>query len=760
MAKTPQKPPTRDDKLKSSINYQSYQYEQQGEVSKAMMSAGPGRNRLAAGMKAAWNARTQSPFGKGGPKTIGGTALRLFGKQTAAMWYDRLLAYDTRASKARREKKEGKDDDGSQVAAAAFSGVGESLGKIQKVLNLHSAALISIGRDVGNIKTMMMPKFFNVKIGKKAGNQGIAYSPMAPEGQQIKLTENGKITSITPGSRFKDKAVEKAAMITARLALKIDKQDQAKSALKRKFTEPAERNRFAKDPFAALSESLADLKEQNEEILENQEEAKGGMFSKIGDFLQDWWAFSPFLGFFKTFAKLGLLGLSLYVGAKIGEWLYDKFGTQMLDAIFWVKDKWNQLSDWFNNFSLEEFFLPLTAAIRKVTDFLHITKSDEEYKAEEKKNAAAGRTRGAIASSKGMSVDASIAHYDKLSKDKSLTPEAREANAKARDALTGSQMRTSDGVSTYIATPESVARTGPQRGRKQVTAGPSGTIGKKTAPGDLPMPGDDVKSYILHASKLVGVDPGIMMAVAKQESSFNPSAIPIDKKTGKPLSSAKGLYQFINSTWGDMVSKYGSKYPQLAKGPMDPLASAIAGALFIKENSDYLKKKGIPVTGTSIYAAHFLGAGGAAKLFGTDGNMIAADVMPAAAKSNPHIFFKGGKAKTIEEVQETLFNKVGKYADQYSAALAAESGEVLMASATSVAPAPPMSASRVEGDSRALSASKEGPMQVAMVAPTTVNNTTNTTKTPPRPLPKAKAVSSDDSFVRNTASATVHPTSA
>jgi hypothetical protein len=162
-----------------------------------------------------------------------------------------------------------------------------------------------------------------------------------------------------------------------------------------------------------------------------------------------------------------------------------------------------------------------------------------------------------------------------------------------------------------------------------------------------------------------------MYAMAKQESGFNPNA-------AAKTSSAKGLYQFIKGTWKSMVEKYGSKYPILKqRDAFDPEANALAGALFIKENSEILDQAKIPVNATTVYAAHFLGPGGAKTLLKGDPNKIAASVLPEAAKANKPIFYKTDKTKkpdtnqprTIQEVINVLFEKVGKYQELYSVAL-------------------------------------------------------------------------------------------
>lgn len=201
-----------------------------------------------------------------------------------------------------------------------------------------------------------------------------------------------------------------------------------------------------------------------------------------------------------------------------------------------------------------------------------------------------------------------------------------------------------------------------------------------SAPVAVKVPEQTVGSAIKEASNKVGVDESIMLAMAKQESGFNPSA-----KAG--TSSAKGLYQFIDSTWNSMVSRFSKSFPELLRGPYDALASAVAGALYIKENATFLKKNNIPVTGTNIYASHFLGAGGARTLLTAPPNQIAAEVpgLKAPAAANKNIFFVKGKTdnpRTVEQVIEVLYNKVGKTAEQYKIALGEPTTGVQVATAS------------------------------------------------------------------------------
>ena len=182
--------------------------------------------------------------------------------------------------------------------------------------------------------------------------------------------------------------------------------------------------------------------------------------------------------------------------------------------------------------------------------------------------------------------------------------------------------------------------------------------------GGLMMPSDSVAQVIDKASNLVGVDKSLMYAMAKQESGFNPSA-------AAKTSSAKGLYQFIKGTWKGMVEKYGSKFPILReRGPEDAEANAIAGALFIKDNSDYLAKFKIPVNATTIYAAHFLGPDGARKLLTANPDQNATTILPEASQANKPIFYdKSNNPRTVQQVIDVLFQKVGQYQEKYTQAL-------------------------------------------------------------------------------------------
>lgn len=176
---------------------------------------------------------------------------------------------------------------------------------------------------------------------------------------------------------------------------------------------------------------------------------------------------------------------------------------------------------------------------------------------------------------------------------------------------------------------------------------------------------EEIKNIIVDAADQVGIDPSIMLAMAKQESGFNPKAKATSGgNKGEGGSSAKGLFQILDNTWKGITEKYSGKYPQLKKGPMDPEANAIAGALYAKENAETLSRNKIAVSYGNLYAAHFLGATGLRKLLSGADTAYGADIRPAAAKANPYVFYhkdsKGKpdskKPKTVGEIKEFLFS--------------------------------------------------------------------------------------------------------
>jgi hypothetical protein len=182
-----------------------------------------------------------------------------------------------------------------------------------------------------------------------------------------------------------------------------------------------------------------------------------------------------------------------------------------------------------------------------------------------------------------------------------------------------------------------------------------------------------VNAALKRASEATGAGFEVLYNMARRESSLDPAA---KAKT----SSAAGLFQFIEQTWLGAVKNYGARHglgaeaaaiTATASGKLvvadatkredilnlrfDPAkAAALAGEL-VQENKAGLENRlGRAVDAAEVYAAHFLGLGGAVKLLRASPDANAAELLPAAAAANRNVFYDGDRAKTIKEVMASL----------------------------------------------------------------------------------------------------------
>jgi len=215
-----------------------------------------------------------------------------------------------------------------------------------------------------------------------------------------------------------------------------------------------------------------------------------------------------------------------------------------------------------------------------------------------------------------------------------------------------------------------------------------GTVGDIN---NLPIPAGDGDAQYYYdligaVAAMAGVDPHLMMTMASIESRFKAGA-------KAPVGSATGLYQFIDSTWATMLSRHGAKYglsPNASR--LDPRASALMGAEFIKENYDALSKVlDRPVTDTDIYLAHFLGAPKASIMLRADSSAPANAVDPSGARNNPSIFFtKGGRARTVGELYQHMDGLVRKHSSKFAGVNFDKTTQEVVEATTNTTPEAPL----------------------------------------------------------------------
>lgn len=122
-------------------------------------------------------------------------------------------------------------------------------------------------------------------------------------------------------------------------------------------------------------------------------------------------------------------------------------------------------------------------------------------------------------------------------------------------------------------------------------------------------------------------------------------------------STGSGLYQFIRSTWLGEGGAWGTE-PGLAFGGLKPTVEeqTARARTFTLKNARYLQQQGIAISAATLYAAHFFGAGTAAKVLKA-ADRDRADVLAgtAATAANPSIL----RNKTVGEFKAWLQRKTG-----------------------------------------------------------------------------------------------------
>src|SRR5665213_4429606 len=170
-----------------------------------------------------------------------------------------------------------------------------------------------------------------------------------------------------------------------------------------------------------------------------------------------------------------------------------------------------------------------------------------------------------------------------------------------------------------------------------------------------------VEAAIQRASDATGVDFRFLLGAARRESGYNPNA-------RAHTSSAAGLFQFVDQTWLSTLKRHGAKYgyanyadliSQGADGrfvvdgaearravmdlKLDPHAAALMAGELASDHAAYLRGRvGRNPTSGELYAAHFLGPQGSARLIEANRSSpgaSAAAMFPDAAAADRSIFY-------------------------------------------------------------------------------------------------------------------------
>jgi hypothetical protein len=241
-----------------------------------------------------------------------------------------------------------------------------------------------------------------------------------------------------------------------------------------------------------------------------------------------------------------------------------------------------------------------------------------------------------------------------------------------------------------------------------------------------------VAGAIRQASQATGTSFSYLLATAQVESGLNPGA-------GASTSSARGLFQFVDQTWLGTMKQSGAalgygryaaaitrtasghyevKDPtlrsQILKLRSDPTANATMAGAFTRANATYLAQKlGRTPTEGELYIAHFLGAGGAARLISlatSNPNAKSTNFFANAAHANRGIFYdrRTGGARTVAQVRDAL-------TDRYNVARSrpvVPAGQALAANDT--VPAAPMAQAQAASYSPPL---VSAPLSIASASP-------------------------------------------
>jgi hypothetical protein len=191
--------------------------------------------------------------------------------------------------------------------------------------------------------------------------------------------------------------------------------------------------------------------------------------------------------------------------------------------------------------------------------------------------------------------------------------------------------------------------------------------------------GERVTNAIRSASQQTGISFDYLMKTAYRESALNP-------KAAASTSSARGLFQFIDTTWLQTVKEDGPSFglqaqanqiertanghyfvrdpqvrAQILKLRENPEVASNMAAAFSRRNATAIQGVlGREPTSGELYIAHFLGANGAKRFLSMRASNPAASAaaaFPDAARANRSIFYNANGARSVEDTYRVLVSK-------------------------------------------------------------------------------------------------------
>jgi LAS superfamily LD-carboxypeptidase LdcB len=167
-----------------------------------------------------------------------------------------------------------------------------------------------------------------------------------------------------------------------------------------------------------------------------------------------------------------------------------------------------------------------------------------------------------------------------------------------------------------------------------------------------------IRGYIDEAVERSGTPLNVMLAIGKQESDFG-------RNLKNTSSSAKGIYQFIDGTWTQMVSSSAAIYglPTTVKVD-DERANVLMAGEYMRQNKIAFEKAlQRPQKDGEMYISHFMGTQGGidfVKAWEQNPGQNAAAAFPKAANANKTIFYNdNGTPRSMAQV----YSKLSAYVD-------------------------------------------------------------------------------------------------